>query len=188
MKIIVFVLFVTNLTCIGVTQADEATAPATPQSEKQAETVKSTFLITGLHCPPCTQTVEESLRHIKGVKSASVDWKTKNARIEFDEHVISAQALAGKIATTAHMMGGSMKYSGWLALSVADLKESDNAEWDRLKESLGKVAGVKQVSLYKNRAGVGVLFDTKGELTSEQVIAAMADAGFKVSNYRSSGH
>ena len=60
--------------------------------------------------------------------------------------------------------------------------------WDRLQESLGKVACVKQVSLYKNRSGVGVLFDTKGELTSEQLIAAMADAGFRVSNYRSSGH
>ena len=112
-----------------------------------------------------------------------MDWKTKNARIEFDEHTISAQQLSGKIATTAHMMGGDMKYSGWLALQVADLKESDNAEWDRLKDALGKVEGVKQVVVYKARSGVGVRFAAKGELTSMKLITAMTDSEFKLSNY-----
>ena len=146
-------------------------------------TFKSTFLITGLHCPPCAQTVEASLRSIKGVKSAKVDWKTKNARVEFDEKVIPAQQLSNRIATTSHMMGGDMKYSGWLALEVAELKESDDVEWDRLKDALGKVEGVRQVLAYKATSGVGVRFAPKGELTSLKLIAAMTDAGFKVANY-----
>lgn len=173
------------ITLIGVSfvQADETVAKQKPQAEQESELVTSTFLITGLHCPPCAQTVEESLRSIKGVKSANVDWKTKNARIEFYEHTISAQQLSGKIATTAHMMGGDMKYSGWLALAVADIKDSDDAAWNDLKETLSKVEGVKQVAVYKARAGVGIRFDVKGELTSVKLITAMADAGFKMSNY-----
>lgn len=168
---------------MSIVPADEKVTAPERKIEQETELVKSMFLITGLHCPPCAKTVEESLRSIKGVKSANVDWKTKNARIEFDEHTISAQQLSGKIATTAHMMGGDMKYSGWLALQVADLKESDNAEWDRLKDALGKVEGVKQVVVYKARSGVGVRFAAKGELTSMKLITAMTDSEFKLSNY-----
>ena len=51
-----------------------------------AQPVQATFLINGLHCPPCTATVESSLKHVKGVQSASVNWNTKNARITFDEN------------------------------------------------------------------------------------------------------
>ena len=179
----IFLMCVMAVAGMSIVPADEkATAPE-QKTGQESELVKSTFLITGLHCPPCAQTVEESLQGIKGVKSAKVDWKTKNARIEFDELTISAQQLSGKIATTAHMMGGDMKYSGWLALQVADLKESDDAEWDRLKDALGKVEGVKQVVAYKSKSGVGVRFATKGELTSLKLITAMTDSGFKLSNY-----
>ena len=177
------------LTCVmavagmSFVPADEkATAPE-QKTEQESEFVTSTFLITGLHCPPCAQTVEESLRGIKGVKSAKVDWKTKNARVEFDELLIPAQQLSNRIAATSHMMGGDMKYSGWLALEVADLKETDDAEWDRLKDALGKVEGVKQVVAYKAKSGVGVRFAPKGELTTVKLIAAVTDAGFKLSNY-----
>jgi len=173
------------ITLIGLSfvNADETVTKQKPQTEQESELVKLTFLITGLHCPPCAQTVEESLRSIKGVKSANVDWKTKNARIEFNDHTISAQQLSGKIATTAHMMGGDMKYRVWVALAVADIKDTDDAAWSGLKEALSKVEGVKQVVVYKAKAGVGIRFDLKGELTSVKLIAAMADAGFKMSNY-----
>lgn len=168
---------------MSIVPADEKVTAPEQKTGQESEFVRSTFLITGLHCPPCTQTVEESLRSIKGVKSATVDWKTKNARVEFDEKLIPAQQLSIRIAATSHMMGGDMKYSGWLALQVADLKESDDAEWDRLKDALGKVEGVKQIVAYKSKSGVGVRFAAKGELTSMSLITAMTDSGFKLSNY-----
>ena len=183
MKAFLLSLLVTHFVGIGGLYADDTPAASQPQSEQESELVKTTFLITGLHCPPCAQTVEESLRGIKGVQYAKLDWKTKNAHIEFDEHIISAQQLSERIASTAHMMGGDMKYSGWLALSVADIKESDDASWNLLKEALGKLKGVKQVAVYNSKLAVGVRFDVKGELTSTELIAAMADNGFKLSNY-----
>src|SRR5438552_3765775 len=96
-----------------------------------AEPTQETFVIQGLHCPPCTSTVERSLVGIKGVQSAKVDWRTKNAWITLDESVISAQQVAQTIAATPHMMGRGMHYAASLALKVPALK--DNAAAAKVK-------------------------------------------------------
>lgn len=155
---------------------------ATAESESTGktpapQTVKATFLLTGLHCPPCTATVEQSLKSVKGVKSVKVDWKTKNAKVEFDEQQIGAQQIAGRIATTPHMMGSNMHYSGWLALKVPDLAVEGNAE--KAKEALMKVTGVSKVSLYPQQKSAGVAFDAKGMVTTTQLIAALQEAGLE---------
>lgn len=180
----------TILTCVlaiglgsHLLSAEDPASKPNPKAEDKPQFVQTTFLITGLHCPPCTRTVEDSLRTIKGVKSVKVDWNTKNAHVELDEHVLSAQQLAQRIDGTRHMMGGNMQYGGWLALKVPDVKAADSATWDRLKETLDKTPGVKQVALYKAQSGVGVRFDQKGELTSQKLISALAEAGFKAENY-----
>jgi copper chaperone CopZ len=142
---------------------------------------KCTYLITGLHCPPCTRTVEASLARIKGVKSISVNWATKNAKIEFDESVLPAQALAAAVEGTPHMMGGGMRYGSWLALKVPSL--TDEASGQKVKEVLGKVLGVKSVAVYPQQRSAAVLFAGKGTLSSQQVIEALGQEGFEASNF-----
>jgi copper chaperone CopZ len=151
-----------------------------PKKDKEKEATKATFLITGLHCPPCTRTVESSLSKVKGIRSIKVDWKTKNARVEFDESVLPAQRLARMIADTPHMMGRNMHYAGWLALKVPDLKDEASAK--KTKEVLTKVDGVKQVAAYPAKHSVGIAFDAKGDLTSAQLIDALTKAGIKAEN------
>src|SRR5699024_9240049 len=108
----------------SVTNAEEQQ----PKAASNATIVKADYLITGLHCPPCTKTVESSLQHVKGIHSIKVDWKTKNARIEFDESVLSAQKVARLIADTPHMMGKNMHYDGWLALKVSEIENEESAK------------------------------------------------------------
>lgn len=156
--------------------ADEPAA--TPNPEKKS--TKATFLVTGLHCPSCTTTVESSLKRVKGIQSAKVDWKTKNARIEFDESQVSAQKVAQLIAATPHMMGKNLHYGGWLALKVPDLK--DDATAKQVKEALSNVTGVKQVAVYPQQHAVGIAFDAKGNLTSHQLIDGLAKSGIKAQN------
>ena len=146
----------------------------------ESPTTKATYLVTVLHCPPCTKTVEASLLKTKGVKSATVDWKTKNAKIEFDEAVLPAQALSQKIAGTAHMMGAEMHYGGWLALKVPSIK--DEASGKAAKDTLSKVNGVSQVAVYPQQHSVGVLFKGDGKLTSKDLIDALAKEGIEASN------
>ncbi len=162
------------LCLVGTLAAEDSPAvPATPQ------TVKATFLITGLHCPPCTSTVEQSLKSVKGVRSVKVDWATKNAKVEFDEQQITAQQLSGRIATTAHMMGGQMRYGGWLALKVPEIGGEGNA--DKAKAALAKVKGVATVSAYVPQKSIGVSFAGQGSVTSTQLIEALKEAGLEAS-------
>ncbi len=151
-----------------------------PAANEEKEATKATFLVTGLHCPSCTRTVESSLGHVKGLHSIKVDWKAKNARIEFDEAVLPAQRVAQLIADTSHMMGGDMHYSGWLALNVPDLK--DDATAKQVKDVLSKVEGVKQVATYPAKHSVGIAFATKGDLTSTQLIDVLTKAGIEAEN------
>src|SRR4051812_29403749 len=72
------------------------------------KTVKATFLVTGLHCASCTDTIEKSLKMANGIRSISVDWKTKKARVEFNEAILPAQKVAQLVANTPHMMGPDM--------------------------------------------------------------------------------
>lgn len=150
----------------------------TADGKKEATT--ATFLITGLHCPPCSRTVESSLGHVKGVDSIKVDWKTKKARVEFDEAVLPAQKVAQLIADTPHMMGGNLHYGGWLALSVPDLKDDETAK--QVQDVLSKVDGVKQVATYPTNHSVGIAFATKGDLTSTQLIDVLTEAGITAEN------
>lgn len=159
----------------------QAATAADDKPANEAEPIKATFLITGLHCPPCTRTVESSLRRIEGVRSVKVDWKTKNARIQLDEGVLPAQKLARMIAETPHMMGSDMQYGGWLALKVPELKDKATAE--TVKDALKQVDGVKRIAAYPDRQAVAVEFDPDGEATSGDLIEALKEAGFKAGNF-----
>lgn len=170
-------LAATMLVSVGATVlADEPSRNAAAHKEP----TKATFLITGLHCPPCARTVESSLSQAKGLRSIKVDWKTKNARVEFDESVLPAQTVAQLIAVTPHMMGGNMRYGGWLALTIPELK--DDATAKQVKAVLSKVEGVKQVATYPAQHSVGIAFASKGNLTSAQLVEALAEAGIKAEN------
>lgn len=154
---------------------------ADPVEGKPVSTTTATYLITGLHCPPCTKTVESSLTKIPGVRSAKVDWNTKNARIEFDETTAPAQLIAQRIGSTAHMMGGNMHYEGWLALKVPEAK--DEAVGKKVKETLQKVAGVKAVVVYPQQQSIGIQFDAKAKLATRELIDALSKVEIKAENY-----
>ena len=110
-----------------------------------------------------------------------VDGRSNNAKVEFDETSVSAQKLAQLISTTPHMMGGNLRYGGWLALKVASI--TDAASGKPVQEAASKIAGVKQVTVYPAQHSIGVLFDNNGNLTSQQLIDALDKAGIKASQF-----
>jgi copper chaperone CopZ len=165
-----------------VTMVASATtlSAADPTEKNESPITKSTYLITGLHCPPCTKTVERSLQGVNGVKSVNVDWQSKNARIEFDEKLIPGQVLAQRIAATPHMMGSRMKYDGWLALKADGLR--DEAIAKKTVDVLKGVKGVKQVTIYARQQSVGVQFDATGKLRTRDLIEALSGSDVKAAN------
>ncbi len=148
-----------------------------PASDANAEPTKATYLMTGLHCPPCTRTVESSLAGVKGILAVKVDWKTKTALIEFDETVLPAQGISRLIAATPHMMGGKMHYGGWLALRAPEIK--DEATGRKAEEALRGVEGVKSAKAYPDRHSIAVFFSAKGDVMTRQLIESLNAAGFQ---------
>ncbi|MBI3464163.1 MAG: heavy-metal-associated domain-containing protein [Planctomycetes bacterium] len=151
------------------------------QPANGAATTKATYLVTGLHCPPCTRTVESSLSRISGIRSIKVDWQKKSAAVEFDESVLPAQRVAQLIAGTPHMMGGNMKYAGWLALRIPELR--DDATARAAKDALSKLPGVTRVAAYPAQHSLSVEFGAQGAVTSRQLIDALAAAGLKAETF-----
>lgn len=53
----------------------------------------TTFNIVGMHCASCVVRNERSLKKIKGVKDASVNFGTHSATVEYDEGLVSEKTL-----------------------------------------------------------------------------------------------
>ena len=138
---------------------------------------EATFLVGGLHCSPCTRTVEKSLSEVKGIRSAKVDWKTKRATVVFDESVVLAQDIALKIAKTRHMMGKNQHYAGRLAVSVEEAK--DPAVGERITAELSKIEGVASIDIYPTQEIIGVEFKLNGHVTDQQLLNALKKAGYQ---------
>jgi len=152
---------------------------AKPKGDSGAEIVKATYVVTGLHCPPCTKTVESSLKGVKGIRSIIVDWKTKSATVEFDESSLSAQRVAQQIADTPHMMGRKMHYGGLLVLHVSSVKDKASAQ--PAEEALKNIKGVERVLSFPAQHAVEVQFASKGDTTTTELIDVLKKAGISAS-------
>ncbi len=166
--------------CVGFAAVASSTAQAADARQASAAT-RATFSITGLHCPPCSRTVESSLRKLEGVRSAKVDYATKSAKIDFDEQRVSAQQIAEAIAATPHMMGAGMHYGSWLSLSVPGLK--DEASAASVRAALAKLPGVAQVSPFTGQHAISVQFTSEGKATIGELIGALAKVGLEAKTY-----
>ena len=78
------------------------------------------------------------------------------------------------------MMGSNMHYAGWLAIQIPELKEANSKQ---VTEILSKVQGVARVQPYLAQHAIGIEFDSKGRVTSQQMIDALAKEGIKAANY-----
>lgn len=63
---------------------------------------KETYKIHGIHCASCIGTIERALSKTAGVHSASVNFATESALIEFDENIISESGLANVVESAGY--------------------------------------------------------------------------------------
>jgi len=57
----------------------------------------SRYRIDGMHCEGCAQTIEALVVAEAGVKSVSVSFREREARVEFDPQCVSEAAIAAAI-------------------------------------------------------------------------------------------
>ncbi|MBU1203869.1 MAG: heavy metal translocating P-type ATPase [Nanoarchaeota archaeon] len=87
---------------------------------------KTTIKISGMHCQSCVTVLDKALNKEKGVKSASVNFSTEKAVIEFDSKITNEQKLLQVIRDKG--------YQGYLVEERDLLKEEK-----RRKEELAKL-------------------------------------------------
>ena len=63
-----------------------------------------TYEVQGMSCGGCASTIEEALKNIKGVHSASVDLASKSVSIDFDEDVASENEFVEAIDATGYKL------------------------------------------------------------------------------------
>jgi len=63
----------------------------------KAEVARVVLFIQGMDCAECSVQIEEFLREMEGVKSASVNYVTNKAVVEFDPKKTNPQAIMGRV-------------------------------------------------------------------------------------------
>ncbi|OGY62939.1 MAG: hypothetical protein A2745_00560 [Candidatus Harrisonbacteria bacterium RIFCSPHIGHO2_01_FULL_44_13] len=64
---------------------------------------KEQFLIQGMHCVSCVLTIEHALKKVPGVKSASVNFATEKAMVEYEDSV-TPEILREAVAQTGYKL------------------------------------------------------------------------------------
>jgi len=74
-------------------------------SEKNNNTIKNAFQISGMHCASCALIIENSLQKATGVKNASVNYATQKAMVEYDANDTNDQKIIEAIKQTGYQAG-----------------------------------------------------------------------------------
>ena len=65
---------------------------------------KETYKIQGMHCASCVATIEKMLSKTNGVYSASANFASESALVEFDENIISESGLEKAVAGAGYKL------------------------------------------------------------------------------------
>ena len=90
---------------------------------------KKTYKIRGMHCASCAGTIERVLLKAAGVRSASANFASESALIEFDENVVSEAGLAKAVESVGyHLEIGSQLEVGSQEKSIPTQAGADEKE------------------------------------------------------------
>ncbi|MBI2141968.1 heavy metal translocating P-type ATPase [Candidatus Woesearchaeota archaeon] len=163
---------------------------------------KAIIGIRGMDCASCAVTIEKSLKSVKGVKSANVNYASGKALVEFDEssasesdlakavekvgYKASVAAASGKASAAAGGEKGEKvgKGSGGLAEAVLKVRGMDSEHCAMIVQSaVGKVKGVKEVSASYAAMKAVVKYDSAATGIG-QIKKAIINAGYAPEEFR----
>lgn len=149
---------------------------------------KETYKIYGIHCASCVSTIEQALLKTPGVSSASVNFASESALIEFDERVVPESKLVEVI--------NSIGYK--LVIEVGETDKKETEEIDKgskivsikvigmdsphcamvVEGAIKKLDGVKNTDVDFSNGRAKVVFDSE-KLKVEKILEVISDAGYK---------
>ncbi|MEK7628976.1 MAG: copper-translocating P-type ATPase [Patescibacteria group bacterium] len=153
-----------------------------------------TFKIKGMHCASCVATIERVLLKTIGVRSASVNFASESAFVEFDEKIISESNLAKIVESVGYHLEVNTKEK---IISVATDKKGKviigkNIETISMKvlgmdsphcamtveSALKKLSGIKNTDIDFSNQRAKIIFDSS-LLNIGDIFKVITDAGYK---------
>jgi len=152
---------------------------------------KETYKIQGMHCASCVITIEKVLSKTNGVKSASANYATESALIEFDENAVSEIDLAkavdgagyhlivsdsGKINLPKKEEAVEDKNSKIISIKVIGMDSPHCAMI--VDGAIKKLSGIKNTDVDFSNSRAKVVFDPS-LLNVNDIFKVISDAGYK---------
>ena len=157
---------------------------------------KETYKVHGMHCASCVATIERVLLKTAGVRSASANFASESALIEFDENIVSESELAKVVGSVGYHLEIGAEETTAPAKAVADRKEETitgkNAEAISIKvlgmdsphcamvvqNAIKKLPGIKNIDVDFSNLRAKVVFDPSLSDTND-IFKVIVDAGYK---------
>ncbi|HLC64555.1 MAG TPA: heavy metal translocating P-type ATPase [Candidatus Nanoarchaeia archaeon] len=104
---------------------------------------KDIIKISGMHCASCANRIEKSLKKVKGVKEASVNFASEKAMVEYNESATSRKALEQTVEKTGYKVISEEPNVSMLKLRVIGMDNPHcvatiNGGLERLKGVISK--------------------------------------------------
>src|SRR3989344_5017620 len=152
---------------------------------------KETYKIHGMHCASCVATIERVLSRTAGVHSASVNYATESALIEFDENIISELDLAKVVDEAGYhlIISNDTKVD---SLEKNEMTTSENSKTVSIKilgmdsphcamvveGAIKKLSGIKNTDVDFSNLRAKVVFDSS-LVNVDNIFKVISDAGYK---------
>ncbi len=145
---------------------------------------KETYKIQGMHCASCAGTIERVLLKTPGVHSATVNFATETAFVEFDEQATTALNLAKAVESVGyHLEVGDKEAekitnAGDTQSIAIQVLGMDSPHCAMIVEgAIKKLTGVQNIDVDFSNQRAKVVFDPK-KLTIENIFTVITDAGY----------
>ncbi|MCX6751223.1 MAG: copper-translocating P-type ATPase [Candidatus Nomurabacteria bacterium] len=152
---------------------------------------KETYKIQGMHCASCVATIEKVLSKTNGIHSASVNYATESALIEFDENIISESGLEKVVDEVGYhlVISNSARInspkkdeiisSGNVKTISIKVMGMDSPHCAMIVEgAIKKLSGVKNTDVDFSNSRAKVVFDSS-LVNVDDIFKVIIDSGYK---------
>ena len=146
--------------------------------------IKKSFKIGGMHCASCVSKLEGVLNKTEGVESASINFATETALIEFNEDSVSEKKLAEVIKSIGYTLeinneNSSTNNTGDTEIIFIKVIGMDSPHCAMIVQNAIKtLPGVENIDVDFSNSKAKVVFNPS-LLKSDKILEVISDAGYK---------
>ncbi|MBI4141774.1 heavy metal translocating P-type ATPase, partial [Candidatus Woesearchaeota archaeon] len=136
--------------------------------------MRKELCISGMHCASCANTIEKSLKKVKGVSSASVNFASEKATVEFDEKIISLSNIESAVEKAGYTV---IRKDGAGVLSLKIIGMDNPHCVGTVDSALGTLSGIISKQLSVNEKAV-IQYEP-AKISVEKIKETIKSAGYE---------